>query len=135
MAKKDKRFNTNINGKDFKIIVQKDGRYVMAVPQPPTYPPSGLHIILNGKYHHYDIYNEKGEKDDKIYLHGFDERQNFYVTSGNRHYKIDVEADVKLLPIDEIPQLEYETSGNTLIVKSSADGWIVAISNKPFVEE
>lgn len=131
MAKKDNRFDANIDGKDFKIIVQHAGKYVMAVPLPPSYPPSGLHIILDGTYHHYDVPNEHGDK-DKIYLHGFDNMQNFYVTSGNNHYKIEAEADVKMLPITKIPKLYYAKSGNALMIGANANGWIVAISNKPF---
>jgi len=131
MSKKDKKFDTSINEKEFKIIVHHDDRYVMAVPLPSNYSPSGLHLFKDGLYHHYDVYNENGEK-DRIYLNGFDNMQNLYVTSGNNHYKIETETNIKLLPVDKIPKLDYSISGNTLAVGSNAKGWVFAISNKPF---
>lgn len=129
MEKKIK-FNSVINGKKFKIVRPKKDTHVMAIPL-DNFPTSGLHIIYNELHifrNHYDLFNEAGikeEKEEPMYLVGYDSTPSFYLRSGQNTIKVDCSDEnyIKFLPITPTDKIETMFDITGYNISSSATCW------------
>jgi hypothetical protein len=128
MAEKYTRFNTTIKDIDFRMI-RKDGNcWIKAVPITQLSTPSSLHIILNGREHHWDIYDESGRDKHIVYFEGYKSLPSFYLKSEQNCYKIDCDYDsIKILPITETHKMNIYIKDKCSCISSKASCWAVAI--------
>ena len=139
--KKKVKFDTEINGKKFKIVRPKKDTHIMAMPL-ENFPASGLHIIYNEKHifrNHYDIFQDVGVKDDTdepIYLYGYDSTPSFYIKSGQNTIKVDIsdEDDIKFLPLTPTDKVETTFDIDEFNISSSATCWGIIIYDKEKVD-
>jgi hypothetical protein len=130
MTEKYKRFNTIIDGVEFKMIRKGDNCWIKAEPINRVSTPSSLHIILNGEDHHWDVYNTSGKEENKIYFEGYQSTPSFYLKSGQNNYEIKCgKKDIQVLPITETHSFDTYLRENCYCISSQALCWAVAIYN------
>ena len=95
------------------LVIEKEDVWIKAMPL--EIPGSGLHIIYDdNKYHHYDVYDEDGNH-KPIYLEGYSDAGELYVSSGQNVFKIIPGTEMVLIPKDEIPKIT--TSSVEIFIK------------------
>ena len=135
MKKKKIVFNSTIDGKEYTIIYYTSKRWVKQSPVDPITTPSGLHVHIDGIYHHFDIYNENRDTIDSFNFEGYDSTPSFYISSATTRLKVDADnpEELKFFPIplsEEITRINAVPSGNYVNIESSAKGWIIIVKKE-----
>ena len=128
MTEKFIRINTTINDIDLRMIRRDDNCWIKAVPITQLSTPSSLHIILNGREHHWDIFDESGRDKHIVYFKGYKSLPSFYLKSGQNCYRINCNYDsIKILPITETHNMNIYIKDKCSCISSQASCWAVAI--------
>ena len=133
MSKKQKKFKSKIDGKEYLILI--DDVQIMQKSLNELSAPSGLHFYFDDNSQlHYDIFDRPGHKIDSYLIAGYDSTPSFFVSSGSTWFKIDVDdpnkKHIEPLPLTEISEIKSYISGSFYSLQSSASGWLILVKKE-----
>jgi hypothetical protein len=121
-------FNKIIKDIEFKMIRNEDNCWIKIEPIKRKSTLTSLYIILNSIEHNFDIYDKNGLEAHKIYFKGYKITPSFYLTFGEKSFKVDCKIDgIKIMPITKTHDMKKYIEKNCSHTSLEASCWAVAV--------
>jgi len=121
-------FNKIVKDIEFKMIRNEDNCWIKVEPIKRKSTLTSLYIILNSIEHNFDIYDKNGVEAHKIYFKGYKITPSFYLTFGEKSFKIDCALDdIKIIPIIKTHEMKNYIEKNCSFASLDASCWAVAV--------
>lgn len=110
-------------------MIRKDKEFwIKVIPITQKSNPSSIHLCIDGDEHCWNIYDESGRDNHKIYFKGNGIVPSFYLKSEEKSYKIDFDSkEIKVHELAGINDINSYVKKNCNVPSSQATCWAIDI--------
>ena len=118
------------------MIRREESCWIKAEPLTQKSKPSKLLISIDNVGHSWNVYDDSGRDNHKIYLKGNKVIPSFCLKIEDKSYRIDFNnKEIKVLTLDKLNDFNSYVRKNCNIESSKANCWAINIYNTSNVEE